>query len=96
MTDLNLFVPTGSGLILTQATFINDRGEITAEGVLPNGDQRAVLLIPCDAGDEGCIQSDELAAATAKRMTPRYSMTTGERPAAWGARTLGRFHVTVE
>jgi uncharacterized membrane protein len=57
MTDLNLFVPFGSGLILTQATFINDRGEIAAEGMLSNGDLRAVLLIPCDENHlniEGC------------------------------------------
>jgi len=60
MMDLNAFVPAGSSLTLTQATFINDRGEITAEGVLPNGDQRAVLLIPCDSdhlGIEGCDYS---------------------------------------
>lgn len=57
MTDLNAFVPIGSPLALTTATFINDRGEIAGEGVLPNGDQRAVLLIPCDsdqADGDGC------------------------------------------
>jgi probable HAF family extracellular repeat protein len=98
MTDLNVFVPPSSTLTLTQATFIDDRGEITAEGVLPNGDQRAVLLIPCHAGDEGCIESDELTvAATAKRMqapvksaisAPRHPMTPSERAAAWRARQL--------
>jgi len=48
MIDLNAFVPPGSTLSLTHATFINDSGEIAAEGVLPSGEQRAVLLIPCD------------------------------------------------
>jgi probable HAF family extracellular repeat protein len=60
MTDLNAFVPSNSTLTLTQATFINDRREIAAQGVLPNGDQRAVLLIPCDDDHpeiEGCDYS---------------------------------------
>jgi probable HAF family extracellular repeat protein len=57
LIDLNTFVASGSGLTLTQGAYINDRGEILATGVLPNGDQRAVLLIPCDAAHskiEGC------------------------------------------
>jgi probable HAF family extracellular repeat protein len=44
--DLNVFVPSGSDLYLQEAVSISDRGEIVALGVLPNGDQRAVLLIP--------------------------------------------------
>jgi hypothetical protein len=39
---------------------INDRGEITGQGVLANGDSRVVLLVPCDenhAGIEGCDYS---------------------------------------
>lgn len=47
MFDLNSLVPAGSSFTLTQADFIGENGEITAEAVLPNGDQRAVLLIPC-------------------------------------------------
>jgi probable HAF family extracellular repeat protein len=57
MTDLNAFVPVGSSLRLTTATSINDRGEIAAEGVLPGGEQRAVLLAPCDDAEndvDGC------------------------------------------
>jgi probable HAF family extracellular repeat protein len=48
MIDLNTLIPSGSGLTLTEATFINDRGEIAAQGVLPNGDTHTALLIPCD------------------------------------------------
>ena len=54
ISDLNGFIPAGSNFTLTQALFINDRGEIAAQGVLPNGDQRAVLMIPCGEGEEGC------------------------------------------
>ncbi len=55
--DLNILIPPGSGLQLTEALYINDRGEIAGVGVLPNGDSHAVLLVPCDgdhADVEGC------------------------------------------
>jgi hypothetical protein len=71
MSDLNAFVPVGSSLTLTVATYINDRGEIAAEGVLPNGDQGAVLLIPCDrekSDADGC-KGDEEVASTLARVT---------------------------
>jgi len=34
------------------ALFINDRGEIVAEGLTPTGDGRAVLLVPLPPSDE--------------------------------------------
>jgi probable HAF family extracellular repeat protein len=57
MVDLNTLVLPGSDLTLTAAAFINDRGEIAGKGVLPDGDTRAVLLIPASA--------EEIAAAEA-------------------------------
>jgi len=57
LVDLNTFVPSGAGLTLTQGAYINDRGEILATGVLPSGDLRSVLLIPCakdNNNDAGC------------------------------------------
>jgi probable HAF family extracellular repeat protein len=57
MIDLNSFVPASSDLTLTVATLINDRGEIAVQGVLPDGDTHAVLLIPCEgdhSDDQGC------------------------------------------
>jgi probable HAF family extracellular repeat protein len=71
MTDLNAFVPLSSTLTLTLATFINDRGEIAAEGVLPNGDQRAVLLLPCNEDDrdaDGCNGADDGARGVAAQL----------------------------
>jgi probable HAF family extracellular repeat protein len=54
MIDLNTLVAPGSGLTLTLALYINDRGEIAGNGVLANGDTHAFVLIPCGEGDEGC------------------------------------------
>ena len=47
MIDLNAFVPPNSNLTLTDAVSIIDRGEIAVQAGLPNGDQQAVLLVPC-------------------------------------------------
>lgn len=68
--DLNSLVQAGSGLTITEGDFINDRGEIAGKGLLSNGDQRAILLIPCDSDHpdvEGCdyepVDLDALAAS---------------------------------
>jgi len=105
MLDLNTFVPSGSGLALTQGAFINDSGEILATGVLVNGDFRTVLLIPCDdhhPGVEGC-DYDPLNPATltsrsssppistaATPTAPRRPLTPRENLAAWRARMVHR------
>jgi probable HAF family extracellular repeat protein len=57
MIDLNAFVPPDSDLTITDGHTINDSGEITASGMLPNGDFHAILLVPCgsNASDsDGC------------------------------------------
>ena len=57
IVDLNSLVPAGSGVQLTNGDYINERGEITCDGVLANGDIHAFLLIPCDeshSGVKGC------------------------------------------
>jgi probable HAF family extracellular repeat protein len=75
IVDLNTLVPPGSGAQLTDADYINEGGEITASGVLPNGDNHAFLLIPCDEnhpGIDGCDHSMvDASAATSFRPTPR-------------------------
>jgi len=60
MIDLSTLVVSGPALTLIQALVINDRGEIAAHGKLPNGDDHAVMLLPCDANHpdiEGCDYS---------------------------------------
>jgi probable HAF family extracellular repeat protein len=52
--DLNTLVPRSAGVQLISAPDINDRGEIAALGLLPNGDGHAFLLIPCAEREEGC------------------------------------------
>lgn len=59
MLDLNTLIPPGSGLQLTNAFNINDRGEILAKsiplGVTPVDDEdlgHVVLLIPCEEDDD--------------------------------------------
>ena len=81
MVDLNTLIVPNSTLYVPLGITINDRGEIAAPGLLPNGDQHAVLLIPCDEnhpGVEGCDYSivDE---ATATRVSPAPVM---QRPAS--------------
>jgi probable HAF family extracellular repeat protein len=57
MVDLTTLVLPGSDLTLIAAAYINERGEIAGMGMLPNGDKRAVLLVPASA--------EEIAAADA-------------------------------
>jgi probable HAF family extracellular repeat protein len=55
-TDLNQLVESPSGLTLIRAWNINERGEIVAEGLLSNGDEHAVLLVPHGDCDDDCEQ----------------------------------------
>jgi len=55
--DLTGMILPGSDIGVFEAWDINDRGEIAAVGMLPNGDEHAVLLIPASAA--------EIAASTA-------------------------------
>jgi probable HAF family extracellular repeat protein len=63
MVDLQTLLVPGSGITLSNSSGrgaynINNRGEIAGEGVLPNGDARAVLLIPCDGNHPGIQDCD--------------------------------------
>ena len=54
MIDLNSLIPPGSGLTLTDAIYINDRGEIAGTGCSPMATNMHTLpLIPCDEKHPG-------------------------------------------
>jgi probable HAF family extracellular repeat protein len=88
--DLTAMILPGSDIDVFEAWDMNDRGEIAAIGVLPNGDQHAVLLVPACAA--------EIAAANALPVvTPapaaRHRVTTSslESVSAGRTRTLNPF-----
>jgi probable HAF family extracellular repeat protein len=58
--DLNRLVQSGPKAQLIVAVGLNDKGEIAAQGLTPDGDLHAYLLMPCDEnhpGIEGCDYS---------------------------------------
>jgi probable HAF family extracellular repeat protein len=104
MMDLNDLVPSGSGSVLTAGEFINDRGEIGASEVLPNGDHHAILLIPCDdeqGNSEGCVDAMQNAYGIpgkpvflAAESPVQQKLTPSERVAKIRARLANRYHIS--
>ena len=97
MVDLQTLLLPGSDITLSTsngrgAYNINDRGEIAGEGVLPNGDSRAVLLIPCD-GDHVGIRDCDYSLVDATASVERAALPVprhGDRPAVGGRVFRGR------
>ncbi len=75
MVDLNDLALPGSGFHLQDATEINERGEIVCTGVLSNGDQHAVLLVP--VGDDASANAE---AAATQSSVPHYVPSGAQRP----------------
>ncbi|MFZ0739769.1 MAG: hypothetical protein WBL70_00185 [Candidatus Acidiferrales bacterium] len=87
LVDLNTLIPPSTPFFVFTASFISDQGEIAAFGALANGDQHAVLLIPCDENHpdvEGCDYS-LVDPATSVEV---HSAHTIEAPAASSAKLL--------
>jgi probable HAF family extracellular repeat protein len=78
MVDLNTLIAPGSGLQLTDAYSLNDRGEIAGNGLLPNGDQHAYLLIPCDEKHPGeCQDYSMIEGVTSQTSAPAAMVRQG-------------------
>jgi probable HAF family extracellular repeat protein len=58
IVDLNTLVPPDTKEHVLGAEQINDRGEILAGGLLPDGSTRVVVLIPCDEDHPGVERCD--------------------------------------
>ena len=75
IVDLNTLALPGSGMHFADAKSINDRGEIVCAGVLPNGDQHVVLLVPVD-GDDNTNRGATAAPSISPRYAPRERRAT--------------------
>jgi probable HAF family extracellular repeat protein len=95
MLDLNVFVPAGSGLTLNEVEQINDRGEMFGIGTLASGEDRAFFLMPCEEGEEGCVDASESTAAAPQnhpvgtRSATQVRLTVAE----WRARFAQRYRI---
>ncbi len=93
MVDLNTLVPPNSGIQLQEALQINNSGEIAGNGVDANGNNHAVLLIPCDENHpdvQGCDYSTVDASTAAQSAAPRSIPNSSQRPVQpWRSK---RFH----
>ena len=76
--DLNRFVPSGSGVQLTEPSSISDRGEIATNGFL-NGNLHAFVLVLCDehhADTEGCNDASDGTNAATEDIRPLNKQTS--------------------
>lgn len=69
MVDLNGLVNPPADAQVVEPTYINQRGEITGNAMLPNGDVHAVLLIPNGNCDSSC--GSRIASQASAPITPR-------------------------
>jgi len=93
--DLNTLIVSGSGVHFAHGVSINDRGEVSGEGVLPNGEHRAGVLIPCDEnhpGVEGCDYSLVDATAAAQGPEPHDIPSETQQPPR--SRQTNRYHIS--
>ena len=92
MLDLNTLIAPGSGLQITSAFNINDRGEILARsfpiGTTPNDDEdlgHLVLLMPCDDDSpcENSISPTAVQAVSPVTHSPRSASNSNSVPNTW-------------
>jgi hypothetical protein len=87
--DLNTLIPADSGVQLRNASIINERGEIVAVGVYPDGNHGPVLLIPCERkSDQADTCQNSGAPLLGARSVPAFARTNNTPP-QWLHDTVG-------
>jgi len=81
LVDLQTLLVPRSDITLIAALVINDRGEIVADGTLPNGDTHSVLLIPCDE-DHADVEDCDFDMVDAETAAQAHSGQSTPSPAA--------------
>jgi probable HAF family extracellular repeat protein len=92
--DLNTLV-TGADMTLTTPVYINDSGEIVGNGVLPNGNTHAFVLVPCDGNDGsgvGCEEGVQTVSAVPQASPVSREPLSGTQPLSPPSRT-NRFRI---
>jgi probable HAF family extracellular repeat protein len=81
IVDLQTLVLPGSDVTISETNYINDAGEISGFGTNSNGDQRALLLIPCDEKHPGqCEDYSMIEVATPQTSSPTAMERGSESP----------------
>ena len=75
IVDVNALIIPASDIEVVSEFDINERGEIAGIGVVPSGDEHAVLLIPVDKEDDNANSG----AAVTQSPAPRYASSSTQR-----------------
>jgi probable HAF family extracellular repeat protein len=79
--DLNTLISADSGVQLRNASIINERGEIVAVGVYPDGNHGPVLLIPCETkSDQADTCQNSGPPPLVARNAPVFARTNSKPP----------------
>jgi probable HAF family extracellular repeat protein len=82
IVDLQTLVIPGSDVTIQETNYINDAGEISGFGTLPNGDQRGILLIPCDEKHPGECEDYSMIEAPTQQTSPSTATKQDSEPPA--------------
>jgi probable HAF family extracellular repeat protein len=74
IVDLQTLVLPGSDITIVETNYINDAGEVSGFGTNSNGDQRGLLLIPCDDNHPGQCEDNSLVEAPTQQARSKATM----------------------
>jgi probable HAF family extracellular repeat protein len=86
MVDINTLVVPSSDIEIVDALYITDDGVVAATGVLPNGDEHAVLLVPASAEE---IAAADALNASRPRSNPVHAFSKDFEKSASSRRSRG-------
>jgi probable HAF family extracellular repeat protein len=82
IVDLQTLVLSGTDITISETNYINDAGEISGFGTDSNGDQRGLLLIPCDEKHPGQCEDNSMIEGPTQQTRSQASMKqNSESPA---------------
>ena len=92
IVDLQTLILPGSDVTIQETNYINDAGEISGFGMNSNGDQRAILLIPCDDHHPGeCEDNSLMEVPSAPARGPAAMQLSSQSPAGTDNPSRSRF-----